>query len=289
MTRYIGAIDQGTTSTRFIVFDRRGEIVASAQKEHRQSFPYEGWVEHDPEELWNNTRQVIAAALTEGLLSPSDLASIGITNQRETTLLWDRRSGKPLYPAIVWQDARVGERVAAYARGGGLDRFRARTGLPLASYFSALKLQWLLDQIPGARAMAEAGDALFGTIDAWLVWNLTGGAGSGAHLTDVTNASRTQLMSLATLEWAPELLEAFRIPGACLPHIVSSSAIHAEARIDELRGVPIGGILGDQQAALFGQTCFRPGEAKNTYGTGCFLLMNTGEHAVPSNAGLVTT
>jgi glycerol kinase len=289
LTRYIGAIDQGTTSTRFIVFDARSTIVASAQKEHPQSFPHEGWVEHDPEKLWRNTRHVIAQALGEARLAASDLAAIGITNQRETTLLWDRRSGKPLYPAIVWQDARVGERVAAYASNGGQDRFRARTGLPLASYFSALKLQWLLDEIPRARAMAEAGDALFGTVDAWLVWNLTGGAASGAHLTDVTNASRTQLMSLAALDWDRELLEAFRIPAACLPRIVSSSAIHGETRIEELPGIPIGGILGDQQAALVGQTCFLPGEAKNTYGTGCFLLMNTGERAVHSKAGLVTT
>ena len=289
MTRYIGAIDQGTTSTRFIVFDRHSTIVASAQKEHRQSFPQQGWVEHDPIELWQNTREVIGMALAQVGAGPKDLAAIGITNQRETTLLWDRRSGEPLHPAIVWQDTRVGDRVAAYERAGGQDRFRAKTGLPLASYFSALKLQWLLDEIPHARVMAEAGDALFGTIDAWLVWNLTGGPAAGAHLTDVTNASRTQLMSLATLDWDPELLEAFGIPRACLPRIVSSSASHADARVQELRGVPIGGILGDQQAALFGQTCFRAGEAKNTYGTGCFLLMNTGEQTVASKAGLVTT
>jgi glycerol kinase len=289
MTRYVGAIDQGTTSTRFIVFDRASGIIARAQREHRQSFPHQGWVEHDPQELWRNTKHVIAAALAQARLSPSDLAAIGITNQRETTLLWSARTGRPLHPALVWQDTRVADRVAAYARAGGQDRFRARTGLPLASYFSALKLQWLLDEVPDARAMAEGGDALFGTIDAWLVWNLTGGAASGVHLTDVTNASRTQLMSLATLDWDPELLEAFRIPRACLPRIVASSAIHAQTRIEELAGVPIGGILGDQQAALFGQTCLRPGEAKNTYGTGCFLLMNTGERAVPSNAGLLTT
>lgn len=289
MSRYIGAIDQGTTSTRFILFDRRGEVVACAQKEHRQFFPQPGWVEHDAAEIWQNTRTVIGDALASARASPKDLAGVGITNQRETTLLWDSRSGQPLYPAIVWQDARVADRVAAFAREGGRDRFRATTGLPVSTYFSALKLQWLLDHVPHARAKAEAGEALFGTIDAWLIWNLTGGAASGAHLTDVTNASRTQLMSLATLEWDPELLDTFQIPRACLPRIVSSSAIHAEANIDELRGAPIGGILGDQQAALFGQTCFRPGEAKNTYGTGCFLLMNTGEHAVPSKAGLITT
>jgi len=289
MSGYIGAIDQGTTSTRFILFDERSEIVASAQKEHRQSYPKPGWVEHDPWEIWQNTRQVIAEALARAGLSHPDLVAIGITNQRETTLLWDRRTGQPLYPAIVWQDTRVAERVAAYARDGGQDRFRAKTGLPLATYFSALKLQWLLDEVPQARLMAENGDALFGTIDTWLVWHLTGGPSKGAHVTDVTNASRTQLMNLASCSWDEELLEAFRIPHACLPRIVSSSAAHGESRLDELTGVPIAGILGDQQAALVGQTCFRPGEAKNTYGTGCFLLMNTGEQAVTSNFGLVTT
>ncbi len=289
MTQYVGAIDQGTTSTRFIVFGRRGEIVASARKEHRQRYPRPGWVEHDPVEIWNNTREVIETALARAVLDASSLAAIGITNQRETTLLWDRRSGRPLHPAIVWQDTRVAEQVTRYERGGGRDRFRAKTGLPLATYFSALKLQWLMDEVPQARAMALAGDALFGTIDTWLLWNLTGGPDHGVHVTDVTNASRTQLMDIGALAWDAELLEAFRIPQACLPRILPSSAVYGEARVTPIAGVSISGILGDQQAALVGQTCFRPGEAKNTYGTGCFLLMNTGEHAVASKAGLVTT
>jgi len=289
MTQYVGAIDQGTTSTRFILFGRRGEMVASAHKEHRQSYPRPGWVEHDPVEIWRNTEEVIETALARAGVRSSRLAAVGITNQRETTVIWNRRTGEPLHPALVWQDTRVDERVAAYARNGGRDRFRSQTGLPLASYFSALKLQWLLDEAPHARAMAENGEALFGTIDTWLLWNLTGGPDGGAHITDVTNASRTQLMNLATLAWDPELLEAFRIPSACLPRIASSSVLYGEARSPSIAGVPVSGILGDQQAALVGQTCFEPGEAKNTYGTGCFLLMNTGERRVPSKAGLVTT
>jgi glycerol kinase len=289
MSEYVGAIDQGTTSTRFIVFGRRGEIVSSAQKEHRQIFPRPGWVEHDALEIWENTREVIGTALTRAALAPTDLAAVGITNQRETTVLWDRRTGRPLHHAIVWQDTRVGDLVAAYARHGGQDRFRARTGLPLATYFSALKLHWLLAEVPQARAVAEAGDALFGTIDSWLVWNLTGGPDRGVHVTDVTNASRTQLMNLATLGWDPELLAAFGIPHACLPRIVSSSEVYGEATVPALAGVGIAGVLGDQQAALVGQTCLQPGEAKNTYGTGCFLLMNTGANPVPSTAGLITT
>jgi len=289
VSRYIGAIDQGTTSTRFIVFGRRGEIVASAQQEHRQIFPRPGWVEHDALEIWHNTQQVIDLALAGANLAASDLAAVGITNQRETTLLWNRHTGRPLHHAIVWQDTRVGERVAAYAREGGPDRFRTKTGLPLATYFSALKLQWLLAEVPEARAAAQTGDALFGTIDSWLVWNLTGGAHGGVHVTDVTNASRTQLMSLATLAWERELLATFEIPPACLPRIVSSSESYGESTLPSLAGVRIAGILGDQQAALVGQACFRPGEAKNTYGTGCFLLMNTGEKPVASAAGLITT
>jgi glycerol kinase len=283
MSRYIGAIDQGTTSTRFIVFDRAGRQVAVAQREHRQIYPSPGRVEHDALEIWRNTQGVIAEALAGAGLKPADLAAIGVTNQRETTVLWDRRSGAPLANAIVWQDTRVDSMVAEFARAGGQDRFRAKTGLPLASYFSGLKLRWLLEHVPGARAKAEAGDALFGTIDAWLLWNLT-----GEHLTDVTNASRTQLMDLATLDWDDGLLAEFGIPRAVLPRIVSSSEIYGEAR-GELGGVKVAGVLGDQQAALVGQTCFRPGEAKNTYGTGCFLLMNTGETPVQSTAGLVTT
>ncbi len=283
MTRFIGAIDQGTTSTRFIVFDRAGATIASAQREHRQIFPEPGWVEHDPLEIRDNTAAVIAEALGGAGLTARDLAAVGVTNQRETTVLWDRATGRPVHNALVWQDTRVDPLVADFARDGGQDRFRDRTGLPLASYFSALKLRWLLDNIPGARARAEAGDLLFGTIDAWLVWNLT-----GLHVTDVTNASRTQLMNLATLDWDDTLLGAFGIPRAVLPRIVLSSAVLAPMR-GVLDGVPLAGILGDQQAALMGQACLEPGEAKNTYGTGCFLLMNTGTTPMPSRHGLLTT
>jgi glycerol kinase len=289
MNTYIGAIDQGTTSTRFILFGRAGEITASAQMEHRQIYPRPGWVEHDAAEIWHNTQSVIQTTLARSGVTTSQIAAVGITNQRETTLLWDRRTGKPLHHAIVWQDTRVADLVATYAREGGQDRFRAKTGLPLATYFSALKLKWLLSELSEARALAEAGDALFGTVDSWLLWNLTGGPQGGLHLTDVTNASRTQLMNLATLEWDAGLLRAFEIPPACLPRIASSSEVYGSASITALRGVRLAGILGDQQAALLGQTCLRAGEAKNTYGTGCFLLMNTGDKPVDSKAGLITT
>ncbi len=258
MTRYVGAIDQGTTSSRFIVFDRAGNTVASAQREHRQIYPQPGWVEHDPIELLDNTLAVIAHALHEADLTPRDLAAVGITNQRETTLLWDRATGRPVHNALVWQDTRTDSLVAEFARNGGQDRFRAQTGLPLASYFSALKLRWLLDNVPDARRRAEAGDLAFGTVDTWLLWHLT-----GEHITDVTNASRTQLMDLATLQWDDALLSAFGIPRAVLPRIVPSSAVYANARAP-LEGVPVAGILGDQQAALLGQACCEPGEAKNT-------------------------
>src|SRR3984957_17529559 len=244
MTQFVAAIDQGTTSTRCMVFGRRGEIIASAQKEHRQIYPQPGWVEHDAMEIWRNTQEVIGAALAAGRVGPSALAAVGITNQRETTVLWDRASGALLAHAITWQDTRADNRVAAYASTGGHDRFRAVTGLPLASYFSALKLQWLLDRVPGARRAAESGDALFGTVDSWLLWNLTGGPQGGVHLTDVTNASRTQLMGLTTLEWDPQLLAAFGIPQACLPRIAPSSKVYGEARTTALAGVPIAGILG---------------------------------------------
>ena len=285
MANYIGAIDQGTTSTRFIVFDRSGRIVSVAQKEHEQIYPQPGWVEHDANEIWRRCREVIAQALEQRALVPSDLAAIGITNQRETTVVWDRRSGAPVYNALVWQDTRTADAVAELARHGGPDRFRAKTGLPLATYFSALKIRWILDNVPGARARAESGDLLFGNIDTFVLWNLTG----GLHRTDCTNASRTQLMNLETLDWDDELLDAFRIPRAILPRIVSSSEVYGEAALDCVKGVPVAGILGDQQAALVGQTCFHPGEAKNTYGTGCFLLMNTGAKPVPSQHGMLTT
>ncbi|NNM60598.1 MAG: glycerol kinase GlpK [Steroidobacteraceae bacterium] len=289
MTRYVGAIDQGTTSTRFIVFDRGGHIVASAQREHAQIFPRPGWVEHDGAEILDNTRTVITEAMQSARLQPRDLAAIGITNQRETTLLWDRRTGKALHNALVWQDTRANDVVAAYAARGELDRLREKTGLPIASYFSALKLQWLLREVPGAADLAASGEALFGTVDSWLVWNLTGGARGGVHVTDVTNASRTQLMNLATLDWDEELLREFAIPRAVLPRIASSSEVYGIAGDRLLEGVAIAGILGDQQAALVGQTCFEPGEVKNTYGTGCFLLMNTGTSPVRSQAGLIST
>lgn len=284
MTRFIGALDQGTTSTRFIVFDRTGSIVASAHKEHEQIYPQPGWVEHSPAEIRRNTDEVIEAALRQGGLDARDIAGVGVTNQRETTVLWDRRTGEPLHNALVWQDTRVDSLVASFAAQGGKDRFRAATGLPLASYFSALKLRWLLDNVPGARKRAVAGELCFGTIDAWVLWSLT-----GRHVTDVTNASRTQLMSLATLQWDDELLRAFDIPASLLPRIASSSEVYGEIVRGPLKGVPAAGILGDQQAALVGQTCFTPGAAKNTYGTGCFLLLNTGETPVQSKAGLITT
>jgi glycerol kinase len=289
MASYLGAIDQGTTSTRFIIFDRSGRIVASEQREHQQIYPKPGWVEHDPEEIWRRTQEVVAAALKQRALRPSDLAAVGITNQRETTLMWDRKSGKPVYNAIVWQDTRVADSVAEFERQGGQDRFRPQTGLPLTTYFSGLKTRWMLENIPGVREQAEAGDVLFGNVDTFLVWHLTGGPDGGIHITDLTNASRTQLMNLETLDWDPAILSAFGIPAAMLPRICSSSEVYGTARESALRGATIAGILGDQQAALVGQTCFKPGEAKNTYGTGCFLLMNVGEKPVPSNCGLLTT
>ena len=289
MPTYLGAIDQGTSSTRFIVFDESARIVSESQLEHEQIFPRPGWVEHDPIEIWRNTQTVIASALRNRGLRPTDLAGIGITNQRETTVVWNRRTGEPLCNALVWQDTRVSEYVPRYAADPGIEFFRSRTGLPLSSYFSSLKIRWILDHVSGARALAETGDALFGTIDTFLVWQLTGGVRDGLHVTDVTNASRTQLMNLDTLDWDSDLLTAFDIPRPMLPSICSSSEHYGVARVEPLDGVPIAGILGDQQAALVGQTCFRAGEAKNTYGTGCFLLLNTGTAVVRSNCGLLTT
>ena len=289
MAAYVGAIDQGTTSTRFMVFDRAGRIVSWAQREHRQIYPQPGWVEHDPEEIWRNTQRVIAEAMRAGGLRAGDLAAVGITNQRETTIVWDRRTGAAVYNAIVWQDTRVADAVAELARDGGADRFRGKTGLPLATYFSALKIRWILDHVSGVRARAEAGDVLFGTVDTFLLWQLTGGAAGGVHLTDVTNASRTQLMNLESLAWDAEILGICGIPGGILPRIASSSENFGLAQIAAIKDVPVTGILGDQQAALVGQTCFEAGEAKNTYGTGSFLLMNTGERPVASKFGLLTT
>ena len=289
MANCIGALDQGTTSTRFTVFDSNGRIVCCVQKEHRQIYPQPGWVEHDPEEIWRAARDVMQETTAARGLTAPDFAAIGITNQRETTVVWNRKTGKLVTNAIVWQDTRTSDYVSELARQGGQDRFRAKTGLPLSTYFSSLKIRWILDHVSGSREQAEAGDLLFGNIDTFLVWHLTGGPHGGIHVTDVTNASRTQLMNLETLAWDKELLDAFGIPEAMLPKICSSSEVYGEVKEGPLCGVPIAGNLGDQQAALVGQACFRPGEAKNTYGTGCFLLMNTGEQPVQSKCGLLTT
>jgi glycerol kinase len=283
MSRYIAAIDQGTTSSRCIVFDKDGAIAASAQKEHKQHYPRPGWVEHDAEEIWANTEEVIAGALKKLDLKPADLAAVGVTNQRETTLIWRKADGKPIHNAIVWQDARTAAMVAKLAEEGGQDRFRAKTGLPLATYFAGPKIAWILDHVDGARASAEAGELLFGTMETWVIWKLT-----GRHVTDVTNASRTLLMDLQTLDWDDDLLAAIGVPRAILPEIRPSSEVYGEAT-GVLAGVKVAGALGDQQAALFGQTCFEPGEAKCTYGTGGFMLLNTGETAVQSKSGLLTT
>jgi len=285
---YIGSIDQGTTSTRFIIFNKGGEIISVGQKEHKQIYTQAGWVEHDSDEIWQNTQEVIGLALGKANLSAKDLAAVGITNQRETTLAWNKVTGKPYYNALVWQDTRVGSELAELAKDGGMDRFRAKTGLPLATYFSGLKLRWLLNNVKGLREDAEKGVALFGNMDTFIAWNLTGGVDGGIHITDVTNASRTQLMDLATCQWDNEILQVLSIPKAMLPTIQASSKVYAKAK-GVLGGVPLAGILGDQQAALVGQTCFDPGQGKNTYGTGCFLLMNTGKKPVQSQHGLLTT
>jgi glycerol kinase len=285
MGRYLGALDQGTTSTRFMVFERAGRVVAHAQKEHEQIYPRPGWVEHNPLELWHRTIEVMEEACMRAGLSVRDVASIGITNQRETAVVWDRHTGSPVYNAIVWQDTRVGARVAELEQAGEGERVRALTGLPLATYFSALKIGWILDHVQGARERAERGDLLFGNVDSFLLWQMTG----GLHATDVTNASRTQLMNLATLAWDDELLALFGIPRVMLPEIRSSSDHFGTLTATCLKGVPLCGVLGDQHAALVGQTCFRAGQAKNTYGTGCFLLMNTGPAPVVSRHGLLTT
>jgi glycerol kinase len=289
VANYIGAIDQGTTSSRFIVFDRGGRVISVSQKEHEQIYPNPGWVEHNPDEVWQRTREVIAGAMASGNLKPQDLAAIGITNQRETTVVWNRKTGKALANALVWQDTRVADYVSELAKAGGQDRFRAKTGLPLTTYFSGLKIRWILENVKGVREMAESGDAIFGNMDTFLLWHLTGGPQGGVHITDVTNASRTQLMNLDTLDWDKGMLEAFGIPAAMLPKIRSSSEKYGVANEPSIKDVAISGILGDQQAALVGQTCFEAGEAKNTYGTGCFLLMNTGTRKVDSKSGLLTT
>ena len=280
---YIAAIDQGTTSSRCIVFDPDGSVVAVDQREHRQIFPRPGWVEHDAMEIWLNVQSCVRGALDRARLAASDLAAVGITNQRETVVLWDRRTGEPVGPAIVWQDTRTAELVARLAADGGQDRFRDRCGLPLATYFSGPKVRWLFDQNPDLRRRAEDGEILFGTMETWLIWRLT-----GHHITDVTNASRTMLMNLSTVDWDDDLLTALGVPRAMLPEIRPSSQVYGEGG-GPLHGVPVAGALGDQQAALFGQTCFEPGDAKCTYGTGSFLLLNTGTTPKPSAAGLITT
>jgi glycerol kinase len=289
MSKYIAAIDQGTTSTRCILFDHQGNIVSVGQKEHEQIYPQPGWVEHNPEEIWKNTLEVIAISRIKASATAADIAAIGITNQRETTIAWNRRTGKPYYNALVWQDTRTTDLVAKYEKEGGVNQFREKTGLPVSTYFSGLKLKWLLENVEGLRADAEKGDALFGNIDTFLIWNLTGGAHGGIHVTDVTNASRTQLMNLHTLQWDGDMLAAYNIPALMLPEIKSSSEVYGMVTNEVLPGVPVAGILGDQHAALVGQTCFEPGMAKNTYGTGCFLVMNTGTEMKMSDNGLLTT
>lgn len=286
---YIASIDQGTTSTRCIFFDKKGKIISVAQKEHEQIFPQPGWVEHNPEEIWRNTQEVIASARIKHQIKIENILACGITNQRETTVVWNRRTGKPFYNALVWQDTRVGKRVDELEKTVGSQWFRKKTGLPLATYFSGLKIQWLLENVEGLREEAENGNAIFGNMDTFVAWNLTGGANGGLHITDVTNASRTQLMNLETQSWDEEILELLNIPKAMLPEIKPSSMKYGEIKSETLTGVPLSGILGDQQAALVGQTCFKPGEAKNTYGTGCFMLLNTGTKPIPSKYGLLTT
>src|SRR6184192_4545295 len=285
MAQYAAAIDQGTTSTRFMVFDHGGQVVSVDQKEHEQIYPKPGWVEHDPMEIWQRTQEVIRAGLDK--VKASDIAGVGVTNQRETTVVWDRSTGQPVHNAIVWQDTRTDQICNELSADGGQDRFRAKTGLPIATYFSGPKIKWILDNLDGARAKAENGELIFGNIDTFVIWQLTGGADGGVHVTDVTNASRTMMMDLQTLDWDEEILGILGVPRAMLPEIKASSEVYGEAK-GNLSGVPVAGDLGDQQAALFGQTCFSVGEAKNTYGTGNFLLLNTGNEIVPSKSGLIT-
>jgi glycerol kinase len=286
---FIAAIDQGTTSSRCIVFDRDGRVVSVDQKEHEQFFPKPGWVEHDADEIWTNVQEVVAGALAKARIGKDQVKAIGITNQRETTLLWDRHTGEPVHHAIVWQDTRTDALCRELGRNVGQDRFRRETGLPLASYFAGPKIRWLLENVEGLQERAERGDILFGTMDSWVIWNLTGGTDGGVHVTDVTNASRTLLMSLRTLKWDEKICASIGVPPAVLPEIRSSAEVYGTAKGGALDGVPVASALGDQQAALFGQTCFAIGEGKSTYGTGTFLLMNTGTKAINSYAGLITT
>jgi glycerol kinase len=288
--KYVLAIDQGTTSSRAIVFDHSGQIVETGQLEHEQIFPKAGWVEHDPKEIWTNVREVVGRALSRANLTHRDIAAVGITNQRETTVVWDKTTGEPVYNAIVWQDTRTDKIVNELGGSEGQDKYKAKVGLPLATYFSGPKIKWILDNVDGAREKAEAGNLLFGNTDSWVVWNMTGGSDGGVHVTDVTNASRTMLMDLATLSWDEGIAKDMGIPMSMLPEIRSSSEVYGEGREGGfVPGVPIAGILGDQQAATFGQACFEVGMAKNTYGTGNFMLLNTGTEPVPSKSGLLTT
>jgi glycerol kinase len=288
MAEYVGALDQGTTSTRFMIFNHSGGVVGIDQKEHEQIYPKPGWVEHDALEIWTRCQEVIKGALQKTGIKASDLAAVGVTNQRETAVVWDKKTGKPVHNAIVWQDTRTDTICNELAKDGGQDRFRTKVGLPLATYFSGPKVRWLLDNVEGLRAKAEAGDLAFGNIDSWCIWNLTGGVNGGVHVTDVTNASRTMLMNLETLDWDPEILKIMGIPKEMLPQIRPSSEVYGKC-VGDLAGIPVAGDLGDQQAAIFGQTCYSVGEAKNTYGTGNFMLLNTGTKPVQSKNGLLTT
>jgi glycerol kinase len=288
MADYVGALDQGTTSTRFMIFNHEGGVVDVEQKEHEQIYPKPGWVEHDANEIWQRSQEVIGGALQKAGIQASDLAAVGITNQRETTVVWDKNTGEPIHNALVWQDTRTDKICDELSGDGGQDRFRSKTGLPIATYFSGPKIKWLLDNVDGARERAEGGDLLFGNIDTWCIWNLSGGTDGGLHITDVSNASRTMMMDLTSLDWDDEILKILDVPRAMLPDIRASSDVYTEARGD-LQGIPIAGDLGDQQAATFGQACYDVGDAKNTYGTGNFLLLNTGTEAVQSKSGLLTT
>ena len=288
---YVAAIDQGTTSTRCMIFNHAGEPVGSHQLEHEQIYPKPGWVEHDAMEIWARTQDVIKGAMKNGGLTAADIVAVGVTNQRETTVVWDKTTGKPLYNAIVWQDTRTDKICKELEGNVGQNRFREKVGLPLATYFSGPKVKWILDNVEGVREAAERGDAVFGNIDTWVIWNLTGGVRGGAHVTDVTNASRTMLMNLDKLNWSESIAREMTIPMSMLPEIKPSSAVYGYTYEDGPFGgrIPVAGDLGDQQAATVGQACFSPGEAKNTYGTGCFMILNTGEKIVPSKSGLLTT
>jgi glycerol kinase len=288
MADYVAALDQGTTSTRFMIFTHEGGVLAADQKEHEQIYPKPGWVEHDANEIWQRSQEVIGGALQKAGIQAGDLAAVGITNQRETTVVWDKNTGEAVFNALVWQDTRTDKICDELSQDGGQDRFRLQTGLPIATYFSGPKIKWILDNVEGTRERAEAGDLLFGNIDTWCIWNLSGGTDGGVHVTDVSNASRTMMMNLDTLDWDDEILKILDVPRAMLPEIRASSDVYAEAR-GELQGIPIAGDLGDQQAATFGQACYDIGDAKNTYGTGNFLLLNTGNEAVQSKSGLLTT